>query len=98
MQEVLDLPAEKREELADLLEHTTLSAIIEASRLVGERLEFLEGMKELLFQPASRGELQERSQLRRILENNTWIFGEEFHLTSSDEELTTVLKKHVKRL
>ena len=96
--EVLDLPREKQNELADLLESTTLSSIIAATRTVTERLKFLAGLQELLFQPESKKTVKERSQLHRMLEGETWIFGEEFLLTSSDENLNTVLGKHIKLL
>ncbi|MCK9388754.1 MAG: ATP-binding protein [Sulfuritalea sp.] len=96
--EVLDLPKDKQNELADLLQYTTLSSIIEASKLVADRLQFLTGLQELLFQPESKRDLRERAQLHRMLENETWLFGEEFLLTSSDENLNTVLRKHLDRL
>jgi hypothetical protein len=96
--EVLDLPKVKQTELADLLQYTTLSSIIEASKMVADRLQFLVGFQELLFQPKSKKGLRERTQLHRMLENETWIFGEEYLLTSSDENLNTVLKKHLAKL
>lgn len=96
--DVLELPRDRQSELAELLQHTTLSAIIETSKMVTDRLRFLAGLQELLFKPESKRALKERSQLHRILENETWIFGEEYLLTSSDENLTTVLKKHINRL
>lgn len=96
--EVLDLPKDKQNELADLLELTTLSAIIEASKMVTERLRFLVGLEELLFRAEYKASVKERTQLHRMLENETWIFGEEFLLTSSDESLTTVLAKHLGKL
>ena len=96
--DVLDLPKDKQNELADLLQYTTLSSIIEASKLVTDRLQFLAGLQELLFQPESKRDLKERTQLHRMLENETWVFGEEYLLTSSDENLNTVLRKHIGRL
>jgi hypothetical protein len=98
LQDVLELPKDKREELAELLDRTTLSAIIEASSLITNRLAFLKGLEELLFNKESKKELDERSQLHKILEKETWIFGEEFHLTASDETLTTVLAKYLSKL
>jgi len=98
LNEVLCLPENKQKELAELLNKTTLSAIIEACALVAQRIEFLKGLEELLFDERSKKELLERSQLHKILEEETWIFGEEYSLTSSDETLTTVLKKHLKEL
>lgn len=98
LSEVLDLPKEKQNELADLLQYTTLSSIIEASKLVADRLQFLTGLQELLFQPDTKRDLRERTQLHRMLENETWLFGEEYLLTSSDENLNTVLRKHLDKL
>lgn len=93
--EVLDLPAQKQKALAKLLHRTTLSAIINASSVIADRLEFLQGLEAVLFDPQTKGLLKERTQLHRILEKNTWIFGEEFHLTVSDQGLTKVLMKHI---
>lgn len=98
LSEVLDLPKDRQNELADLLQYTTLSSIIEASKLVADRLQFLVGLQELLFRTESRRDLKERTQLHRMLENETWIFGEEYLLTSSDENLNTVLRNHLATL
>jgi pentatricopeptide repeat protein len=85
--ELLDLPKEKQTEFAELLEQTSLSAIIEASKTVSERLRFIAGFRELIFHPDSKPSLKERKQLHRILEGETWLFGEEYLLTNSDENL-----------
>jgi hypothetical protein len=42
--------------------------------------------------------LKERAQLHKILELNTWIFGEEFSLWVSDRSLTEVLRQHCDKL
>src|SRR5207302_281427 len=56
---------------------------------------FLKGLEYLVFDPESKQVLLERSQLHRILEHHTWLFGEEFNLTVSDQSLTEVLRKHL---
>jgi hypothetical protein len=96
--EILDLPKDKQNDLAELLDQTSLSSIIEASKTVSDRLKFVAGFKELIFQPESKGALKERKELHRMLEGETWLFGEEYLLTSSDENLTTVLRKHLDKL
>jgi len=96
--EILDLPKDKQAEFADLLDRTSLAAIIESSKLVTDRLAFLKGLEELLFNKESKKELEERSQLHKILNEETWICGEEYHLTASDETLTTVLRKQILKL
>jgi len=95
VQEVLDLPEAKVVELSNLLNKTSLSAIISASRLVADRLDFLHGLEMLLFSKDSKKTLLERRELHKVLAEQTWIFGEEFHLTVNDQSLTEVLRKHI---
>jgi hypothetical protein len=95
LEEVLDLPKEKQEEFAELLERTSLAAIINASKMVADRLDFLRGLELLVFNPESKQQLLERKQLHKILNEHTWIFGEEFNLTLSDKSLNDVLNKHL---
>jgi hypothetical protein len=92
--EVLGLPERQRDELAALLKHTSLAQIISASRVVTERLDFLRALELLVFDRDVKKVLRERTQLHRILEHHTWIFGEHFHLTVSDQSLNEVLAKH----
>lgn len=47
-----------------------------------------------MFDPEHRDKLKERSQLHKILAENTWIFGEEYNLWVSDRDLKRVLEKH----
>ena len=98
LDEVLRLPKRKQKELAVLLDETDLSAIISAATMIADRLKFLQGLRIILFDHEAKDRLKERSQLHKILETNTWIFGEEFNLWASDRELTTVLKAHREKL
>lgn len=93
--EVLQLPKLQQEQLAELLKEASLSGIICASRLVADRLKFVSGIEHLLFDDSSREHFKERSQLHRILADNTWIFGHEYSLSVDDKSLTEVLRKHV---
>jgi hypothetical protein len=93
--EILDLPSERQNDLAALLQKTTLTSIITASKVVADRLTFLSSLELLLFDRESRRLLKERCQLHRILANETWIFGEEFNLSIDDESLSKVLESHL---
>ena len=73
LQEVLELPPEKAKDLADLLKKTTLTAIINASRLVADRLDFLHGLEMLLYNEKSKEQLLERAQLQKIIEEHTLV-------------------------
>ena len=93
--EVLGLSQEKQADLAELLKHTSLSSIISAAKLVACRLEFIRGLEMLLFDPVSHEQLKERTQLHKILEDYTWLWGEEFALSASDQSLNDVLAAHL---
>lgn len=90
--EVLGLPQQRQQELAELLDRTPLSAIIGATRMVAGRLDFLRGLEALVFD--AKQETLERRQLHQIVADETWIFGEHFALANSDQSLTEVLRKH----
>lgn len=96
--EVLDLPQDRRQELASLLDKTTLSKIISATKLVTDRLEFLQGLRELVFDRDLKERTKERSQLHRLIAPNAWIFGEQYHLTVDDQNLTAALRAHLNLL
>jgi hypothetical protein len=92
---VLDLPQDKVEELKILLDRTTLASVIEVSKRIANRLDFLSGLDALIFDADSKKQTLERRQLHRILANETWVFGEEWALTGDDDRLTQVLAAHL---
>ncbi|WP_257099022.1 ATP-binding protein [Pseudovibrio flavus] len=95
LEQVIDLPKERMDELAGLLQKTTLTAVINAAKAVTDRLEFLRALQILIYDPKSKRQLLERSQLHRIITQETWIFGEQFNLMNDDEDLTSVLQTHI---
>lgn len=96
IQEVLQLPKGKQEQLAELLKDFSLSNIISAASMVSDRLKFLAGLEHIVFDEDITEHLKERSQLHRILAQNTWIFGHAFSLSVDDKSLTEVLRQHAK--
>lgn len=93
--EVLSLNEQKQKDFAELLKDASLSAIISTTKVITDRLKFLAGIEEIIFNPELKKALKERSQLHKIIEDNTWIFGEQFALSVSDQSLTQVLRKHL---
>ncbi len=98
LEKVIDLPKERQEELADLLRKTSLTAVINAAKAVTDRLDFLRALQLLVFEPKSKRQLLERSQLHRIIAQETWIFGEQFNLVNDDQDLSSVLRSHIRLL
>jgi hypothetical protein len=93
--EVLNLKPDDQEALSDLLEITTLSSVISSAKTVADRLDFLIGLENLLFDKATKRKFTERDQLHKILENEAWIFNEEFALSGSEMALEEVLQEHI---
>jgi hypothetical protein len=97
-EDVLNLPKERQDDLAELLQKTSLPALISSARLVANRLDFLRGLEILLFDKECKQQLLERDQLHQVLAKETWIFGENFHLTNNEESLNEVLTKYLAKL
>jgi hypothetical protein len=99
LREVLDLTAEQLMDFDRLLERTTLASIIHTSKIVTDRLEFLDDLQSVLFDDDKKGLLLERRELHPMLANGrTWVFGEDYNLAVSDKGLTKVLKAHLELL
>ena len=92
--DVLKLSEEQQEHLANLLEKTTLGAIITAAKTVSDRLAFINGLEQILHEKTIRSHLKERTQLHRILVEELWLFGDQYTLGSDDVSLKTVLDIH----
>ncbi|MGR5298815.1 ATP-binding protein [Vibrio mediterranei] len=96
LEEVLNLTVKKQKELAELLQDISLTSIINASKIIADRLKFIAGLEHIVFDPEKKKVLKERSQLHKILAENTWVFGDAFAMSVNDQSLTEVLKKHLK--
>lgn len=86
------------EELDRLLERTPLSRLIRATTDVTDRLDFLSALREIVFNPEAKGLVKERDHLHKILERESWVFGEQFNMMSSEIGLTRALEQHLSML
>ncbi|WP_026947150.1 ATP-binding protein [Algoriphagus marincola] len=96
--EVIELPDEKREELVEILEETSLSSVIDTMTEIKNRLKFLNGLEELIYNKEENKNVLERKHLHKIITNETWIFGDEYTYGVDDVTLKTVLKEYLKHL
>jgi hypothetical protein len=86
------------EELRDfrlLLAQTTLSSVIRASKMLTNRIDFLLALDELLHGEIHRDQFLERDHLHRLVENNAWIFGNEWSMVRSETSLVSALREHL---
>jgi hypothetical protein len=78
--QVLKLSDESLEKFHALLQRTELETVIQFSNQVAEKLEFIEFLHELTYGEISKV-LKERSQLHKVIENELWLFGENYNGT-----------------
>ena len=92
---VLKLSDENLEKFKSLLQKTDLEDVIQFASQVSEKLEFLNFLHELVYGEISKY-LKERSQLHKIVENELWLFGENYngapHLWS-DKKIGNILNE-----
>ncbi|MFF0579116.1 ATP-binding protein [Streptosporangium saharense] len=98
LDELFRLPQSEQEELKRILQRTSLSEVIKATGQVSDRLDFLAALKKLVFEPELSRTVRERSELHKILERETWIFGDAYALMVSDQSLDAVLTRHLDEL
>ena len=93
LQAVFNLPKVRQDEFSQLLEKTELGNIISAASLVENRIVVLSVLKAMVFDPKHRTSIKERGELDVLIRDNTWVFGEGFHLTMAEAGLTKVMDR-----
>jgi hypothetical protein len=96
LNDIIELPEDKREDLAELLETTSLSNIIDAMTEVKNRLHFLSGLEQITYDKDLNKNVLERRHLHKIIINETWIFGDEYTYGVDDLTLKNVLATYLK--
>lgn len=92
IESVVQLTSDEREELANTLRSTTLSRINSAIALIKNRLLVIEGLKRLVYElePFTT----ERDHIQKIVEENYWMFSEQYNLVTADKPFTASLLEY----
>ncbi|WP_179136292.1 ATP-binding protein [Paenibacillus sp. 32352] len=98
LNEVLNLPIDQQEEFAAILDKTSLESIINTTKLISDRVSFINGLEQILYTDEYHKRLKERSQLHKILLGELWLFGEQYTYAYDDISLKNALKKHLQLL
>lgn len=96
LNDIIELPEERRDDLAELLETTSLSYIIDAMTEVKNRLNFLNGLEQIIYDKDLSKNILERKHLHKIVINETWVFGDEYTYGVDDLTLKNVLATYLK--
>lgn len=90
--EVINLTADERVRLADILEDIRLDKIIKTVGMLDDRKKTIDDLRQIVYSKeleANEGHLQ------AIIEANTWIFGEEYNVTAAEDMgFDAALKKY----
>ncbi|MBX2925428.1 MAG: ATP-binding protein [Chitinophagaceae bacterium] len=81
--QIVNMTHEEREELTTLLKKTTITKISRTISLVESRYKIVELLKTLVFD--LKLFTNERDHIQKIIEENYWLFGEQYHLVSANE-------------
>lgn len=95
---VVDLPKTKQTEFSSLLRKTELGNIIGASSLIADRVTALSVLKGMVFDSKFRNTVRERGELDALVRDNSWLFGEQFHITMPEAGLTKVMNRVAEEL
>jgi hypothetical protein len=94
--EVIELPEDKRNDLFEILEETSLSNIIDAMTEIKNRLCLLSGLEQIIYNNDLNEQVKERRHLHKIVIKETWIFGDNYTYGADDITLKNVLKAYLK--
>lgn len=83
LDQVVDLDDDEREELASLLDKSSLSNVTKTIKLIQDRYKAIAQLKELVFNPELKA--NEVDHLQKMIEDHFWIFGEEYALVTAEE-------------
>lgn len=97
LEQLAELTDDEKKDLTDILNRTTLSHIIKTTKEIDHRLDVLDKLKILISEYEK--ETLEVKHIQKILDENFWIFGEQFRLFSTTEgALKNVLIKYAKEI
>lgn len=96
VENVVKLTDDEREELARTLKRTNLSHINTLIKLLENRFNVVEILKALIFDLEKF--TNEREHIQKVIEDNYWLFGEQFHLVSADKNFEILLNNYFAHL
>jgi hypothetical protein len=92
--EIIVLEPDERQELADVLKSTKLSAVVKTIRLIQDRFKAIGQLKQLVYDKTLKA--NEVTHIQQFVEKHYWIFGEQFHLvTAAEPKFEEALRRYV---
>lgn len=93
LENIVELTDNERTELSKVLSKTKLSNITALVKLLDGRKNTINVIQRLVFDLAKF--TNERDHIQVLVENNYWLFGEQYHLISADENFEKTLNNYM---
>lgn len=93
LENIVDLTDDERTELSKVLTKTKLNNIMALVKLLESRKNTISVIQRLVFDLEKF--TTERDHIQVVIENNYWLFGEQYHLISADENFEKTLNNYM---
>jgi hypothetical protein len=93
IENVINLTEEERELLAKSLKKTSFSKITKLIGILENRYNVVQILKSLVYDHEKFA--TERDHIQKVVENNFWLFGEQYHIASADKNFETALNNYL---
>lgn len=96
IESITELTSDERASLANVLKKTKLSKIIATVKMIENRYLVVELLKKLVYDNTKF--TSERMHIQGAIEENYWLFGEQYNLVSADDSFEKALTEYRKRV
>ncbi|MCC5909413.1 MAG: ATP-binding protein [Clostridiaceae bacterium] len=93
MEDIARLTPEEREDLNNVLKKTSLIRIIKTMKMIENRFVVIGILKKLVYELSNF--TNERDHIQKAIEENYWLFGEQYNLVSADVNFEKALKEYL---
>ncbi len=93
LESLVELSDEERLRFAEILKDTKITHITALINELKSRFNTVGVLKKLVFELEKF--TNERDHIQKVVENNYWLFGEQYHLVSADVNLETTLNNYL---
>jgi len=90
---IVQLNKDERVELVNVLRQSSFSRILSTIKLIENRFKAVELLRTLVFDLKKFS--TERNHIQTAIEENYWLFGEQFHLASADKNFEYLLSSYL---
>lgn len=90
--QIVNMSADERDELSTLLKKTTINKIVRTIGLIESRFKIVSLLKTLVFDLKKFA--TERDHIQKIMEDNYWLLGEQYHLVAANEGFDKLLNNY----